>query len=129
MKICLVLVSLLSCFFSFNAMAAETISICDPQYIGPSDLQPYLYKTYMVEGSESRGLAAETLFFSMRNGNEHRDRFQNLFFEERDSFLRNIPLNERYQLLESNYCRKSQVDTRCVRFCTIALTMNPGDHD
>ncbi len=129
MKIWLVKGSLVSCFFSFSALATETIPICDPQFIGESDLQPYKFKTYAVEGSESTGLAAEPLFFSMRSGNEHRDRFKHLFFEERERFLRNIPLNGRYQLLEYNYCRKSQVDTRCIRFCTVALTVNSGDHD
>lgn len=129
MKFNLVLSSLALCLFSFKAFASETIPSCNAQYISEDDLQPYKYKTYSVEESESVGSVAETLFNSMQNGNMHRDRFGNVFFEEREQYLHAAPINWRYQLLEYDYCRKSTTETRCIRFCTVALTVNPGDHD
>lgn len=116
-------------FFALRSLAADTVPSCDPQDISLEDLQPYTYKTYSIAESDVMGESAERQFFAMHQGNVHRDRFGTIFFEERSRNVREIPVNTRYALLEYDYCRKSTTDTRCVSFCTVSLTVLPGDHD
>src|SRR5690606_26658777 len=116
--------SIASCLLASAAFATDTIPSCEPANIPLIDLQPYENATYSIEGTDAGGAHAERLFLSMgdKPGKVHKDRFGQTFFEERDRLRRTIPMNERYHLLEWNYCRKSDAGTRCITFCTVNST-------